>query len=79
MRGAAPAASGVGDGRIGGAFTDQVADGDCGCGWMAQAPAGMWKSPPLLMWKSPWEWSYTRRSGMVANIPRRGLRVLGLC
>lgn len=26
-------------------------------------------SPPLIMWKSPWEWSYHRRSGMVANIP----------
>ena len=33
--------------------------------------------PPLIMWKSPWEWSYHRRSGMVANIPLRGLRGLG--
>ena len=28
---------------------------------MAQAHAGMWKSP--------WEWSHNRRSGLVANIP----------
>ena len=32
---------------------------------------GPWEcgSPPLVMWKRPWEWSYQRRSEMVANIP----------
>ena len=72
MRGAAPAASGVGDGRIGGAFTDQGfrqnprVDG--------AGPCGNMEVPPLIMWKSPWEWSYHRRSGMVANIPQRDVR-----
>jgi len=32
-------------------------------------PCGNMAVPPLIMWKSPWEWSYHRRSGMVANIP----------
>ena len=83
MRGLTPAASGVGDGRIGeGTFTDQVADSDCGCGWMAQAPAGTWKSyfGPL---RSAWSGvvaKFSPRSlvgGVVAQAPRGGLRVSG--
>ncbi len=41
-----------------------------------EGPCGNVEVPPLLMWKSPWEWSYTRRSGMVANIPVRTVRSL---